>query len=234
MRWSICFLSLALACGAISANDGTEGAGLTVGDRAPDFVLWDVDDRQHALSRLGREGKAVLLILGNRKTRKEHEAWAAAFHESYGDQDWITAYIVVDMRSAPAFAPKSLIKRKLAKSRPAATVLPDWKGKVHQAYRTQKETPNLYLVRPGGTLTFCLNANFDPETYVELKKAIDDLRPSKSTLLNHPARSIESTILNRPTALTAWGRLPGIKIASPCVNRCGAPETVISASPAIT
>jgi hypothetical protein len=53
----------------------------------------------------------------------------------------------------------------------------DWKGKVHQIYRTQKETPNLYLVRPGGTLTFRLNANFDPETYVELKKAIDDLQP---------------------------------------------------------
>jgi hypothetical protein len=176
MRWSIRFLILALACGMIPADDGNESAGLTVGDRAPDFVLADADDRQHSLSQLGQEGKAVLLIMGNRKTRKEHEKWAEAFRKEYGDRKWITSYIVLDMRSAPAFAPKSLIKRKLAKNRPPATVLLDWKGKVHRVYRTQKQTPNLYLVRPGGRLTFHLNANFDPESYLQLEKAIDDLR----------------------------------------------------------
>ena len=177
MRWSIRVLIVVLACGVIPADDGNESAGPTVGDRAPDFVLSDVDDRQHSLSRLGGEGKAVFLIMGNRKTRKEHEKWAEAFREEYGNRNWIMAYIVMDMRSAPAFAPKRLIKRKLAKIRPAATVLPDWKGQVHQIYRTQKETPNLYLVGPGGTLTFRLSANFDPETYVQLQKAIDDLQP---------------------------------------------------------
>jgi hypothetical protein len=179
MRWSIRFLILALACGVISANGGNESAGLTVGDRAPDFVLMDVDDRQHSLSQLGQEGKAVLLIMGNRKTRKEHEKWAESFRKEYGNREWITSCIVVDMRSAPVFAPKALIKRKLAKNRPAATVLLDWKGKVHQVYRTQKETPNLYLVHPGGQLTFHLNANFDPKAYLQLEKAIDDLRPSE-------------------------------------------------------
>ena len=179
MRWGTRFLILVLSCGVIAAADGNESRGPKVGDRAPDFALSDVDDHEHSLSRLGGEGKAVLLIMGNRKTRKEHEKWAAAFREDYGDRDWVTAYIVVDMRSAPAFAPKGLIKRKLARSKPAATVLPDWKGKVHRIYATQKETPNLYLVRPGGTLTFQLNANFDPETFLELGKAIDDLQPSE-------------------------------------------------------
>jgi len=189
MRWSIrFFLILALACGAILADGGNEGTSLTVGDRAPDFVLIDADDRQHSLSQLDREGKAVLLIMGNRKTRKEHEKWAEAFREEYGDREWITSYIVLDMRSAPAFAPKALIKKKLTKNRPAATVLLDWKGKVHQVYRTQKETPNLYLIRLGGQLTFRLDANFGPEAYLQLEKAIDHLRPKRATDKLEPVR----------------------------------------------
>ena len=84
------------------------------------------------------------------------------------------------MKSAPAFAPKALVKRKLARNRPAATVLLDWKGKVHQVYRTKEETPNLYLVQLGGQLAFYLSANFGPETYLQLEKAIDDLRPGRT------------------------------------------------------
>ena len=79
------------------------------------------------------------------------------------------------MRSVPGFVPKGFIKKQLKKDEPPVTLLLDWKGKVHQAYRTEKEKPNLYIIDPQGKLAFQIKSNFDEETYQKLKAVIDGL-----------------------------------------------------------
>ena len=142
-----------------------------VGEEAPDFTLQDADDQEHALQKM--RGKVVFLIMGNRKIRKEDDKWGYAFQKDYRENDRVIAYIVADMRSVPGFVPKGFIKRQLKKDKPPVTLLLDWKGKVHQAYLTEKEKPNLYIIDPQGKLAFQIKSNFDEETYQKLKTVID-------------------------------------------------------------
>ena len=144
-----------------------------VGEEAPDFTLQDAEDQEHALQKM--RGKVVFLIMGNRKIRKEDDKWGHAFQKDYQENDRVVAYIVADMRSVPGFVPKGFIKKQLKKDEPPVTLLLDWKGKVHQAYRTEKEKPNLYIIDPQGKLAFQMKSNFDEETYQKLKAVIDGL-----------------------------------------------------------
>ena len=144
-----------------------------VGEEAPDFTLQDADDQEHALQKM--RGKVVFLIMGNRKIRKEDDKWGHAFQKDYQENDRVVAYIVADMRSVPGFVPKGFIKKQLKKDEPPVTLLLDWKGKVHQAYRTEKEKPNLYIIDPQGKLAFQIKSNFDEETYQKLQAVIDGL-----------------------------------------------------------
>ena len=144
-----------------------------VGEEAPDFTLQDAEDQEHALQKM--RGKVVFLIMGNRKIRKEDDKWGHAFQKDYWENDRVVAYIVADMRSVPGFVPKGFIKKQLKKDEPPVTLLLDWKGKVHQAYRTEKEKPNLYIIDPQGKLAFQIKSNFDEETYQKLQAVIDGL-----------------------------------------------------------
>ncbi|MCH8293608.1 redoxin domain-containing protein [Candidatus Poribacteria bacterium] len=175
MRWLICLMTIGLvACSTIAANEEEKSDPPKVGDAAPDFTLNDAEDQEHSLEKL--QGKIVLLIMGNRKIRKEDDKWAEAFQKDYRDNKRIVAYIVADMRSVPGFVPKGFIKRQLKKDKPPVTLLLDWKGKVHQAYHTQKEKPNLYLIHPDGQIAFQIKANFAQKTYQQLKQAIDAIQ----------------------------------------------------------
>ena len=172
MRYISCFLIIGLLICPLFASD-QEGAGepLQVGEDAPDFTLQDAEDQAHALEKM--RGKVVFLIMGNRKIREEDDKWGHAFQQDYGENDQVVAYIIADMRSVPAFVPKGFVKRQLKKDKPPVTLLLDWKGKVHQAYRTEKEKPNLYIIDPDGKLAFHIKSNFDKETYQKLKAVID-------------------------------------------------------------
>ncbi|MCE2401993.1 redoxin domain-containing protein [Candidatus Poribacteria bacterium] len=148
-----------------------------VGDVAPDFTLQDAEEKQHNLKKL--RGKLVLLIMGNRKIRKEDDKWAEAFQKDYKDNEQVTAYIIADMRSVPGFIPKGFIRSRIKRKPPPVTFLMDWKGQVHQRYRTEKKKPNLYLISSQGKIVFHRKANFKPEIYMELKKQIDTLLAEK-------------------------------------------------------
>lgn len=175
MRWLICLMTIGLvACSTIAANEEEKSDPPKVGDAAPDFTLNDAEDQEYSLEKL--QDKIVLLIMGNRKIRKEDDKWAEAFQKDYRDNKRIVAYIVADMRSVPGFVPKGFIKRQLKKDKPPVTLLLDWKGKVHQAYHTQKEKPNLYLIHPDGQIAFHIKANFAQKTYQQLKQAIDAIQ----------------------------------------------------------
>ena len=174
MRYISWFLITGLLVSPLFASNQEQvEEPLQVGEDAPDFILQDAEDQEHALKKM--RGKVVFLIMGNRKIREEDDKWAHAFQKDYQKNDRVIAYIVADMRSVPGFVPKGFIKRQLKKNKPPVTLLLDWKGKVHQAYRTQKEKPNLYVIDPEGKLAFHIKSNFDKETYQKLKAVIDGL-----------------------------------------------------------
>jgi peroxiredoxin len=166
-----------LACTPIPAAEDEEQASLKVGDDAPDFALQDAEDEMHALKEM--RGKVVLLIMGNRKIRKEDDKWAEAFKKDDEAENKVIGYIVADMRSVPAFVPKGFIKNQLKKNKPPVTLLLDWDGKIHQAYKTIKEKPNLYVINPEGKIAFHTQSNFDREVYETLKAVIDKIQGSR-------------------------------------------------------
>ena len=175
MRYIVCFLIIGLfAFASIASNqEQAEEEPLQIGEDVPDFTLQDAEDQEHALKKM--RGKVVFLIMGNRKIREEDDKWAHAFQQDYRENDQVVAYIIADMRSVPAFVPKGFVKRQLKKDKPPVTLLLDWKGKVHQTYRTSKKKPNLYIINPEGKLAFHIKSNFDEETYQKLKAVIDGL-----------------------------------------------------------
>ena len=174
MRYiSLCLIIGLCAFASVASDQEQVEEPPQVGEEAPDFTLQDAEDQEHALQKM--RGKVVFLIMGNRKIRKEDDKWGHAFQKDYRENDRVVAYIVADMRSVPGFVPKGFIKKQLKKDEPPVTLLLDWKGKVHQAYRTEKEKPNLYIIDPQGKLAFQMKSNFDEETYQKLKAVIDGL-----------------------------------------------------------
>ena len=172
MRYISWLLIIGLCAFASVASDQEQvDEPLQVGEEAPDFTLQDAEDQEHALQKM--RGKVVFLIMGHRKIREEDNKWGHAFQKDYQENDRVIAYIVADMRSVPGFMPKGFIKKQLKKDKPPVTLLLDWKGKVHQVYRTEKEKPNLYIIDPQGKLAFQIKSNFDEETYQKLKAVID-------------------------------------------------------------
>ena len=155
------------------ADEKTETEPPKVGDKAPDFVLQDIEEKEHGLKKL--QGKIVFLMMGNRKIREESNKWAEAFQKDYRENAQVTAYLIADMRSVPRFIPKSFIRGQLEKDPPPAKLLLDWKGEVHKRYRTEEEKPTLYLISQEGTIVFYEKVDFKPEIYNELKKEIDTL-----------------------------------------------------------
>jgi peroxiredoxin len=156
-----------------SADEKTETEPPKVGDTAPDFVLQDVEEKEHNLKKL--RGKVVFLVMGNRKIRKEDDKWAEAFQKDYRESSQVIAFIIADMRSVPGFIPKGFIRSQLKKNPPPVKFLLDWKGEVHKRYHTEKKKPTLYLISQKGTIVFHRKADFKPEVYAELKKEIEKL-----------------------------------------------------------
>lgn len=155
------------------ADEKTETGPPKVGDKAPDFVLQDIEEKEHRLKKL--QGKIVFLMMGNRKIRKESNKWAEAFQNDYRENAQVTPYLIADMRSVPRFIPKSFIRGQLEKDPPPVKLLLDWKGEVHKRYRTEEEKPTLYLISQEGTIVFHQKTNYKPAIYNELKKETDKL-----------------------------------------------------------
>lgn len=148
-----------------------------IGDLAPEFSLQDAEEKTHTLKKL--RGKIVLLILGNRKIRKEDDKWAKAVKKDYEENKNLSAYIIADMRSVPGFIPKRFIRSQVKRRPPPAKFLFDWKGEIHKKYHTNKKKPTLYLISQQGKIVFHKEADFKPEIYTELKKHIETLIQTK-------------------------------------------------------
>lgn len=171
---SVCLL---LACSTLSlllADDKPS----TVGDTAPDFRLQTADGKTHQLKKL--RGSVVLLIVGNRKLRKDDNRWARAVMANFKGRASLCSYILSDMRNIPKFISRDFIKKQLLKKPPPVPLLLDWEGKVHQLYGAEcnkRKKPVLYLINQQGKIVFHQYARFDPKLYQKIRQIINDLLP---------------------------------------------------------
>lgn len=159
---------------------------LKIGMDAPDFALKDAEDKDYRLKEM--RGDVVILIMGNSKTRKETDKWAKAIKKDYSKyekppserkkqpalecREGLKIFIIADMRGVPRFVPKGFIKGWLKMNKPPATLLLDWDGKTHIAYKTQKRKPNIFIISKVGKIAYRINANYDEETYKKVKVEI--------------------------------------------------------------
>ncbi len=144
---------------------------LKIGMKAPDFSLKDAEDKDYTLAKL--KNNVVVLIMGNRKIRKEDDKWAGAIQKDFKNNKKVKTFIIADMRSVPRFIPKGLVKWSLRKDKPPTTLLLDWKGKTHLAYKTQEKKPNIFLIDKSGVIIYHLNANFKDDAYKQVKAVME-------------------------------------------------------------
>ena len=147
-----------------------EEAELKIGMEAPDFAIQDAEDKDYKLKEM--KGSVVILIMGNRKTRKETDKWVEAIKKDYPKQEDLKMFMIADMRGVPWFIPKGFIKGWLKRDKPPATLLLDWSGKTHIVYKTQKKKPDVFIISKAGTIAYRINANYDDETYKKVKVEI--------------------------------------------------------------
>jgi len=152
---------------------------LKIGMKAPEFSLKDAEDKDYTLAKL--KGSVIVLIMGNREIRKEDDKWAEAIQKDFKKNKKVKTFIIADMRSVPRFIPKGLVKWNLKRNKPPATLLLDWKGKTHIAYKTQKKKPNIFLIDKSGVIIYHLNANFKNEAYKQVKAEVEKALTRKET-----------------------------------------------------
>ena len=71
------------------------------------------DDKEYSTKKL--RGKIIVLIMGNRKIRKEDNKWGKIIQKDFERNNHVATFIVGDMRSIPSFVPKNFIKKYMQK-----------------------------------------------------------------------------------------------------------------------
>jgi peroxiredoxin len=155
-----------------------------IGINAPDFALQDAEDKDYKLKEM--KDNVVILIMGNRKTRKETDKWAEAIKKDYSRREKVKTFMIADMRGVPWFIPKGFIKGWLKKDKPPVTLLLDWDGKTHVAYATQEKKPNVFIISKVGKIVYRMNANYDDETYKETRSKIKETLAEKQVMEGQP------------------------------------------------
>ncbi|HEX30617.1 TPA: redoxin domain-containing protein [Candidatus Poribacteria bacterium] len=147
--------------------------GLKIGEKAPDFLLQDVHDKDYQLSKI--KADLILLIFGNRKTRKEADKWAMSVKREFGDQlkerGKLIALQVGDVSSKPFFITRSFVKKWLRRNK---TILPmplDWDGKIFKLYKVPKDRPMIYLIQDG-KVVWKMASKMERGKFEKLKAAV--------------------------------------------------------------
>lgn len=152
-----------------------------LGKKAPDFVLTDLDGRQHRLSDYA--GKVVVLEWFNpdcpfvkkhhEKTRSMAETYAAAAEKG-------AVWLAINS-GAPGRQGHGLERNKLARAQYGIEypILLDESGKVGKAYGA-KSTPHMFIIDSGGTLVYrgAIDNMPNPQTLGEtnyVRKALEEL-----------------------------------------------------------
>ena len=130
---------------------------LTRGDPAPEFALKDADDKEYGLKLLLGEdkdkAKVIILIMGNRKVRKQNDKWAIELDKVYGKKKEVTILMIADLRGLPFFVTEGMVKWGVKRGKIPVPILLDWGGKVSKLYKTQKGKPDLFVIDSEGKIS---------------------------------------------------------------------------------
>ena len=149
--------------------------GLKIGGKAPDFTLQDVDGKVYQLSKLKQP--LILLIFGNRRTRKEADRWAEEVKKEFRkpiEEGKLAALQVGDVTSKPFFISRSFVIWWLKRNRTPLPMLLDWDGEVFKAYKVPKKKPMIYIVK-GGRIEWKLASKFDKGKFEKLRAKLREL-----------------------------------------------------------
>ncbi len=151
--------------------------GLKVGDSAPEFTLKDAYDKEHSFKLLldKEETKIAVLLMGNRKARKDANKWARELHKIYGKQNDVVLLMLADLRDLPFFVTEGMIKWGTKREKLPVTILLDWEGKVNQKYKTQKNKTDLFIVGSDGKVLYYQAEKHSDEAFTKVTTKMQDI-----------------------------------------------------------
>jgi hypothetical protein len=155
---AILFITIILTPYAFAEEKDKKEEGFKIGDPAPIFTLKDADDKEHSLELImGKDEenrKTVILIVGDRKVRKEANKWAKELHKIYEKNEEVALLMVADLRDLPFFVTEGMVKWGTKRENLPVTIVLDWGGKVNELYKAKRSKPNLYIIDKEGKVAF--------------------------------------------------------------------------------
>jgi hypothetical protein len=179
----IALLSIVLILASSAAVWGKEKEEerLKVGDPAPIFTLKDAYDKEHNLKLLldNEDVKAIVLIMGDRKVRKDGNKWARELHKLYGKKKEIALIMIADLRDLPFFANEGMVKWGTKREKLPIPILMDWKGEVNQIYKTQKKKVDLFIINSDDKIAYSQVGKYSEKLVDKIKAKIEELLKEK-------------------------------------------------------
>ena len=171
---------------AASSAVAKEEEALKVGDPAPEFALKDADDKEyslkHSLDKDKGKAKVIILIVGDRKSRKQGDEWAIELDKVYGKREEVAILMVADLRGLPFFVTEGMVKWGVKRDKIPVPILLDWGGKVSKLYKTQKGEPDLFVIDSEGKIS---NYHAGPCSKELTKKIQVEVQASLNKKENH-------------------------------------------------
>lgn len=175
------WLSIIVILASSTAVWGKEEERLKVGDPVPEFTLKDAYDKEHSFKLLldKEETKVAVLLMGDRKVRKDANKWARELHKIYGKREDVVLIMLADLRDLPFFATESMVKWGTKREKLPVTILLDWEGKVNKLYKTQKKRTDLFIIDSDGKLLYHQVDKYSDETAKKVTAKMQDVLEEK-------------------------------------------------------
>jgi len=182
LRRFITLLSIILIL--IPSAAAKEKEELKIGDPAPEFILKDADDKEYSLKLLIEKdkelGKAVILMMGDRKVQKEANKWATELDKIYGKKKEVVLLMIADLRGLPFFVTEGMVKWGTKREKLPVPIVLDWKGKISKMYYKQKGKVDIFVVDGEGKIAYHYVGSHSEEAIKKLTMKIQDMLKEKA------------------------------------------------------
>jgi len=172
------FIAFLVGFSVAASDEAEEKEELKVGDPAPEFTLKDADDKEYSLELLldkeKGSAKVIILIMGDRKARKQGDEWAIELDKIYGKKEEVAILMVADLRGLPFFVTEGMVKWGVKREKLPVPILLDWGGKVNQSYKTQKGKPDLFIVDSDGKISYHQVGKYSDKLIKEVRAKVED------------------------------------------------------------
>lgn len=173
----VVFLFLMLA--VISSALAEEKEELEIGNPAPEFILKDADDKEYNSKLLlgDDEGstKVMVLVMGDRKARKEANKWAIELNRIYGKKENVVLLMIADLRGLPFFVTEGMVKWGTKRENLPIAILLDWEGKISKMYKTQKGKVDLFAVDSDGKVAYHYAGDYSEGAVKKLRTKLQEM-----------------------------------------------------------